>query len=79
VSSVEKMMPLKKPTTRKSLRFPKLQESETREASSPAVAKKLEFTSKPVLIIKAITKESFAQPPTFGDIEANIGTKTTFP
>jgi hypothetical protein len=39
----------------------------------------LEFTSKPAPIIKTITKEAFAQPLAFGDIEANIGTKTIFP
>jgi hypothetical protein len=73
------MRPLKKPTTRKSLRVPKLQESEEGEGSSPVVARKLEFTSKPASIIKTITKESFTQPPTFGDTEVNIGTKKTFP
>jgi hypothetical protein len=43
------------------------------------VARKLEFTSKLTPIIKTITKEAFAQPLTFGDTEANIGTKTMFP
>jgi hypothetical protein len=72
------MMPPKKPTTRKSPRVPKMQESEAREYSSPAVARKLEFTSKPAPIIKTIMKEAFTQPPAFGDTEANVGTKTTF-
>jgi hypothetical protein len=72
-------MPPKKPTTRKSPRIPKPQESEAGEGSSPAIARKLEFTSKPTPIIKTITKEAFAQPPAFGDTEVNIGTKTTFP
>jgi hypothetical protein len=73
------MIPVKKPTTRKSPRSPKLQESEARDGSSPAVARKLEFTSKITPIIKEITKEAFAQPLAFGDIEANIGMKTIFP
>jgi hypothetical protein len=71
-------MPLKKPTTKKYPRFPKLQESEAGEGSSLAIAIKLEFTSKPMLIIKTITKEAFAQPLDFGDTEVNIGTKKTF-
>jgi hypothetical protein len=69
----------KKPTTRKSPRIPKPQESKAGEGSSPVVARKLEFTSKPTPIIKTITKEAFTQPSAFGDTEANIGTKTTFP
>jgi hypothetical protein len=72
-------MPPKKPTTRKSPRVPKLQESEAGEGSSPVVERKMEFTSKPTPIIKTITKEAFTQPLAFGDIEENIGTKTTFP
>jgi hypothetical protein len=72
-------MPPKKPTTRKSPRVPNLQESEAGEGSSPAVARKLEFTSKPASINKTITKEAFSHPPAFGDTEVNIGTKTTFP
>jgi hypothetical protein len=54
------MMPLKKPTTRKSPRDPKLEESEVGEDSSPAAARKLEFTSKIAPIVKTITKEAFA-------------------
>ena len=72
-------MPLKNPSTRKSLRAPKLQESEVGEGSSPSVVRQLEFTPKLVSIIKRITKEPFVQPPTFGDIEASIGAKMTFP
>jgi hypothetical protein len=72
-------MPPRKPTTKKSPRIPKPQESEAGEGSSLAVTRKLEFTSKPIPIIKTITKESFTQPSAFGDTEANIGTKTTFP
>jgi hypothetical protein len=71
-------MPSKKPTTRKSPRAPKLQELEAGEGSSPTIARKLEFTSKPVPIIKTITKEAFAHPLSFGDTEVNIGTKTIF-
>jgi hypothetical protein len=73
------MMPPKKPTTRKYPRVPKMQASKAGEGSSPAIARKLEFTSKLAPIIKTITKESFAQPLSFGDTEVNIGTKTTFP
>jgi hypothetical protein len=65
----------KKPTTRKSPRAPKLQEPEAGEGSSPAVARQLEFTPKPVPIIKTTTKKAFVQPPAFGDTEANIGPK----
>jgi hypothetical protein len=72
-------MPPKKPTTRKSPRAPKLQEPEVGEGSSPAVARQLEFAPKPVPVIKTATKKAFVQPPTFGDTEANIGTKTVFP
>jgi hypothetical protein len=52
-------MPPKKPTTRKSPRVPKLQEPETGEGSSPAVARQLEFTPKLVPIIKMTTKKVF--------------------
>jgi hypothetical protein len=72
-------MPPKKPTTRKSPRELKLQEPEMGEGSSPTVARKLEFTPKPVPIIKMATKKVFVQPPAFGDTKANIGNKTTFP
>jgi hypothetical protein len=79
VALIAGTMPPKKPSTRKSPRAPKLQESEIGEGSSPAVARQLEFTPKPVSVIKAITKEPFVQPPAFGDTEASIGAKTTFP
>jgi hypothetical protein len=72
-------MPPKKPSTRKSLGAPKLQESEVGEGSSPAVARQLEFTSKPVFFINTITKDPFFQPPTFRDTEVSIGAKTAFP
>jgi hypothetical protein len=72
-------MPLKKSTTRKSPREPKLQELEVGEGSSPLVARQLEFAPKSVPIIKKSTKKAFIQPPAFGNIEANIGTKTVFP
>jgi hypothetical protein len=52
-------MPLKKPSTRKSPRVPKTQESEIGEGSSPTVTRQLEFSSKMVSIIKKITKEPF--------------------
>jgi hypothetical protein len=71
-------MPPKNPSTRKSPRAQKLQESEIGEISSPVVARQLEFTPKIVSIIKAITKEPFVQPLAFGDTEASIGEKTTF-
>ena len=71
-------MPPKKTTTRKSLRVPKIQESEAGEGSSPAIARKLEFTSKSTPIIKTITNEAFAQPRSFGDTEVNIGNKKIF-
>jgi hypothetical protein len=72
-------MPPKKPSTRKSPRAPKLQEPEAGEGSSPAVVRQLEFSPKPVPIIKTSTKKAFIQPLAFGDTEANIGAKTTFP
>jgi hypothetical protein len=72
-------MPLKKPSTRKSLRAPKLQELEVGEGSSPAVVRQLEFTPKPVSVIKTITKEPFVQPLDFEDMKASIGAKMAFP
>jgi hypothetical protein len=72
-------MPPKNPSTRKSPRAPKIQEPEAGEGSSPAVARQLEFVAKPVPVIKTVTKKAFFQPPAFGDTEANIGAKTTFP
>ena len=72
-------MPTKKPFTRKSPRAPKLQEPEAEEGSSLAVAIQLEFSPKPVPIIKTTTKKAFIQPPAFRDTEASIGSKTTFP
>jgi hypothetical protein len=72
-------MPTKKPSTRKSPRPLKLQKLETGEGSSPMVARQLDFTPKMVSIIKAITKDPFVQPPSFGDAEASIGGKMTFP
>jgi hypothetical protein len=72
-------MPPRKPTTRKSLRVPKLKEPDVGEGSSPAVAKQLEFTPKPVPVIKTSTKEVFIQPLAFGDTEASIGTKAVLP
>jgi len=71
-------MPPKKRTTRKFPRAPKLQEPEVGEGSSPAVARQLEFSPKPVPVIKTATKISFVQPSAFGDTEENIGTKTIF-
>jgi hypothetical protein len=72
-------MPPKKPSTRKSPRAPKLQEPEAGEGSSPAVARQLEFSPKPMPFIKTYSKKAFVQPPTFRDTEANIGAKTAFP
>jgi hypothetical protein len=57
----------------------KLKEPDVGESSSPAVAKQLEFTPKPVPVIKTSTKKVFIQPPAFGDTEASIGTKAVFP
>jgi hypothetical protein len=56
-----------------------LQEPKVGEGSSPVAARQLEFSPKPVAVIKTATKKAFAQPPAFGDMEANIGTKTVFP
>jgi hypothetical protein len=72
-------MPPKKPSTRKSPRVPKMQELEEGQGSSLAVARQLEFTPKPVPVIKTTSKEDFIQPLAFEDIEPNIGAKTTFP
>ena len=76
---ITRIMPPKKLSTRKSLRAPKLQESEVGEGSSPSVAMKLDFVPKPVSVIERITKEPFVQPPYFGDMEASIGAKMAFP
>jgi hypothetical protein len=72
-------MPPRKPTTRKHLRASKLKEPDVGKSSSPAAAKQLEFTPKPVPFIKTTTKKVFIQPPTFGDMERSIGTKVVFP
>ena len=77
--SVAGMMPLKKPTTKKYPRAPKLQEPEVGEGSSPMVARQLEFSPKTMPVIKITTKKAFVQPPTFGDTEARIGTKEKLP
>jgi hypothetical protein len=71
-------MPPTKPTTRKSPRASKKKEPYVGEMFSPVVAKQLEFTPKPVPIIKTSTKKVFIQPPTFGDTKASIGTKEVF-
>jgi hypothetical protein len=57
--SVAKTMPLKKPTTRKSPRAPKLQEPEAGEGSSQQAARQLEFTLNPVPFIRTVTKKTF--------------------
>jgi hypothetical protein len=49
------------------------------EGSSPTVVRQLEFSPNPVPFIKTTTKKAFVQPRAFGDIEANIRTKTIFP
>jgi hypothetical protein len=72
-------MPPKKPSTRKSPRATKLQESEVGEGSSQEFVRQLEFSPKRVFIIKTITKDPFVQPPDFGDMEASIGAKMPFP
>jgi hypothetical protein len=72
-------MPLKKPSTRKSPRATKLQESEVGEDFSPSVEIQLEFSPKTISIIKRITKDPFVHPPTFKDTEASIGAKMEFP
>jgi hypothetical protein len=72
-------MTLKKPTTRKYPRAPKMQELEVGEGSSPAVARQLEFSPKSMPVIKTATKKAFIQPPAFGDTEKNIDTKIVFP
>jgi hypothetical protein len=52
------IMPLKKPTTRKYPRMPKIQEPEAGEGSSPVVARQLEFSPKSVPVIKTTTKNN---------------------
>jgi hypothetical protein len=69
----------KKTNHQKSPRASKLKEPEVGESSSPTVTKQLEFTPKPVPVIKTSTKEVFIQPPAFGDIEASIRTKAVLP
>jgi hypothetical protein len=72
-------MPPKKPTTRKSLRAPRLKEPEVGEGSSLVIARQLEFDPMLVPIIKTTSKKAFIQPLAFGDPKVNIGTKTVFP
>jgi hypothetical protein len=70
------IMPPRKPTTKKSPRASKLKEPEVGEVSSPMVMKQLEFSPKPVPIIKTSTKKVFIPPSAFEDMEARIETKT---
>jgi hypothetical protein len=63
-------MPPRKPTTRHSLRAPKLKEAEIGEGSSPDTARQLEFYPRAEPIIKTSTKKAFSQPRTFGDTKA---------
>jgi hypothetical protein len=77
--SVAGTMPPNKPSTRISLRAPKLKESEVGEGSSPGATKKLKFAPRMEPVIGTSTKKISTQPPAFGDNEANIGTKVVLP
>jgi hypothetical protein len=72
-------MPPRKPTTRRSLRAPKLKEADIGEGSLPDTARQIYFTTKVEPVIRTSTKKAFSQPPAFGDTEANIGSKVVLP
>ena len=67
------------PTTRCSLREPKLKELEIGEGSSPGTVRQLEYVPRPKHVVKITTKKVFIQTPTFGDIEASTGSKVALP
>jgi hypothetical protein len=72
-------MLLRKPTTKRLLREPKLKEDEIGEGSSPGTMRQLEYAPRVEPVIKTSTKKSFVQPPTFGDIEASTRSKVILP
>jgi hypothetical protein len=67
------------PTTRLSLREPKLKEPEVGEVSSPGATKQLEYNPRLELVFKTTTKKVFIQPPAFGDTEASTGSNMALP
>jgi hypothetical protein len=75
--SILGIMPPINPTTRQSLRVPKLKEPEVGEGSSLGVAKQLEFSPRPEPVIKTSTKKAFLQPRPFGETEARTGANMT--
>jgi hypothetical protein len=72
-------MPPRNPTTRRSLRAPKLKEPETDEGSSPETMRQLEYIPRPEPIIKKTTKKVFIQPLAFGNTKASTRSKVTLP
>jgi hypothetical protein len=53
-------MPSRNPTTRCSLRAPKLKEAETSEGSSPGTARQLEYTPREEPVIKPQQRNPFS-------------------
>jgi len=72
-------MLLRKPTTRRSSRVPKLKEPEVGEGSSPGATNQLEFAPRLELVIKTSTEKAFIQPTAFEDTEASTGAKMALP
>jgi hypothetical protein len=67
------------PTTRRSLRAPKLKEAETCKVSSTGTARQLEYAPRAEPVIRTSTRKAFSQPPAFGDIEGSTGSKVMLP
>jgi hypothetical protein len=72
-------MPPRKPTTRCSLREPKLKEAKTGEGYSPGAARKLEHTARVEPVIKTSTKKAFVQPSVFDYTEAGTRSNVMLP
>jgi hypothetical protein len=67
---VARRMSTRNPTTRRSLREPKLKEPEMR---------KLDYSLREEPVIKTSTKKYFPQPPVFGDTKESTRSKATLP
>jgi hypothetical protein len=72
-------MSSRNPTTKRSLRAPKMKEPEVGEGSSLGATKQLEYTLSLELINKTKTKKVFIHPPAFGDTEARKRSKMELP
>jgi hypothetical protein len=70
VLAAGKMPPIN-PTTRRSLRAPKLKEEKIGEGSSPSTVRQLEYTPRVDPVIKTSTKKYFIQPPAFDNMRSN--------